>query len=55
MTYTDVKPPVLTIEEAIKQKMIFPDVAEDIIVGDAEGKSEQNITFFINTCKLVKS
>ncbi|XP_053383995.1 uncharacterized protein LOC123535767 isoform X2 [Mercenaria mercenaria] len=37
VTYTDVKPPVLTIEEAVKAKMIFPDVAKDIVVGDAEG------------------
>ena len=39
MTYSDVKPPVLTIEEAVKAKMIFPDVAKEIVVGDAEGMS----------------
>ncbi|KAL4224843.1 hypothetical protein ACF0H5_015539 [Mactra antiquata] len=36
ITYTDIKPPVLTIQEAIEKQMIFPNVAEDIIVGNAE-------------------
>ncbi|XP_052261039.1 uncharacterized protein LOC127865162 isoform X4 [Dreissena polymorpha] len=36
-SYSDVRPPVLTIEEAIKQGMVFPKQADDIVMGDAEG------------------
>ncbi|XP_061183006.1 uncharacterized protein LOC133191267 [Saccostrea echinata] len=37
VTYSDVKPPILTIEDAIEKNSIFPDEAEKIIVGDADG------------------
>ncbi|WAR26952.1 XDH1-like protein [Mya arenaria] len=36
VTYEDVKPPILTIKEAVKADMIFPRQADDIVVGDAE-------------------
>lgn len=36
-SYSDVKPPVLNIDDAIKQGMVFPKQADDIVVGDAEG------------------
>ena len=39
VTYTDVKPPVLTIKEAVQAKMIFPPQADDFIVGDADGRT----------------
>ncbi|KAH3886873.1 hypothetical protein DPMN_010886 [Dreissena polymorpha] len=38
-SYSDVRPPVLTIEEAIKQGMVFPKQADDIVMGDAEGSA----------------
>ncbi|XP_041366429.1 xanthine dehydrogenase-like [Gigantopelta aegis] len=36
VTYTNVHPPVLTMVEAIQQGSVFPHVAEEIKVGDAE-------------------
>ncbi|KAK3101621.1 hypothetical protein FSP39_004931 [Pinctada imbricata] len=36
VTYTDQQPPILTLEEGIKQKSFFPGVGEEITVGDAE-------------------
>lgn len=37
VTYTDQQPPILTMEDAIQKKSIFPKVADELKVGDAEG------------------
>ncbi|XP_061182872.1 xanthine dehydrogenase-like [Saccostrea echinata] len=37
VTYTNIQPPILTMEDAIDKKSIFPKVADEIKVGDAEG------------------
>lgn len=37
VTYTDQQPPILTMEDAIQKKSIFPNVADELKVGDAEG------------------
>ena len=37
VTYTDQQPLILTMEEAIEKKSIFPKNADEIKVGDAEG------------------
>ena len=39
VTYSNVKPPILTIKDAIKKKSFFPKPAKDLIVGDAESKA----------------
>ena len=39
VSYSDVKPPILTVKDAIDKKSFFPKPAEDLIVGDAESKS----------------
>ena len=36
--YSDVKPPILTVEDAIAQKSFFPKPCDDWIVGNAEGQ-----------------
>lgn len=37
VTYTDQQPLILTMEDAIEKKSIFPKNADEIKVGDAEG------------------
>ncbi|XP_048729395.2 xanthine dehydrogenase-like isoform X2 [Ostrea edulis] len=37
VTYTDIQPPILTMEEAIAKNSIFPKVADEFKLGDAEG------------------
>ena len=38
ITYSDVKPPILTIQDAIQKKSFFPQPTKDLLVGDAESK-----------------
>ena len=37
VTYSEQKPPILTIKDAIAQKSFFPTPCEDLKQGDAEG------------------
>lgn len=37
VTYTDVKPPILTPRDALAKKSFFPKAGPDLVVGDAEG------------------
>lgn len=43
VVYTDVQPPILTMEDAIEKESIFPDQAECIILGNADGMSSKII------------
>ncbi|KAK3581541.1 hypothetical protein CHS0354_031882 [Potamilus streckersoni] len=36
VTYSDIKPPILTIQDAVKEGSLFPKQADEIIVGNAE-------------------
>lgn len=40
VTYKDVQPPLLNLDEAIKQKSFFPGAPNPLIVGDPDGKNE---------------
>ena len=37
ISYTDIQPPILTIQEAIKAGSLFPDPADPVVQGDTEG------------------
>lgn len=56
VTYTDQQPPILTMEDAIQKKSIFPNVADELKVGDAEGLffSQLNLICSVNVNVITK-
>ena len=52
ITYSDVKPPILSLQDAIRKKSFFPKPAKDVVVGDAESKYVMYVWYVCYVCVM---